>query len=125
MSVHLPDRMRARPTVPALRGISKWREVAVCLLLVSTGTVYAEELVGKVVKVADGDSLTLLTADKQQHKIRLAGIDALEKKQPFGNRSRQNLVRLAHGKGAQADCPKRDRYGRAVCKVYAAGRTLG
>ena len=124
VSIYLPDRVSARPTVPALRGIPKWREVAVCLLLVFAGAAHAEELVGKVIKIAEGDTLTLLTADKRQHKIRLAGVDAPEKKQPFGNRCRQNLARLAHGKEAQADCPKRDRYGRYVCKVYVGGQDV-
>jgi endonuclease YncB( thermonuclease family) len=77
------------------------------------------------VKIADGDTLTVLTADNQQHRIRLAGIDAPERKQPFGNRSRQNLSKLAYGKQAQADCPKHDRYGRWVCKVYVGGQDVG
>ncbi len=95
------------------------------LLLVLAQCAWAEALTGKVVKIADGDTLTLLTAGKQQHRIRIAGIDAPEKKQPFGTRSRRNLARLAHGKEARADCPKRDRYGRAVCKVYVAGIDVG
>jgi len=96
----------------------------VCLLLVCAGAVHAEELVGKVVPVADGDTLTILVG-KEAHRVRLAGIDAPEKKQPFGNRSKQNLSRLAYGKEAKADCPKRDRYGRAVCKVYVGGQDIG
>ena len=78
----------------------------------------AEELTGKVVSVADGDTLTLLTFDKQQHRIRISGIDAPEKAQPFGDRSRQNLLAMARGKDARAECPKTDRYGRKVCKVW-------
>jgi len=99
--------MRACPAIPALRRIPKWREVLVCLLLACAGTVHADGLVGKVIKVADGDTLTILVG-KEAHRVRLAGIDAPEKKQPFGNRSRQNLSRLAYGEQAQADCPKRD-----------------
>jgi len=124
VTVHLADRMSARPTVPALRSIAKWREVLVCLLLVCVGTAHAEELVGKVIKVADGDTLTILIG-KEAHRVRLAGIDAPEKKQPFGNRSRQNLGELAYGKEARADCPKRDRYGRQVCKVFVGGQDVG
>jgi len=59
---------------------------------------FVDELGGKVVAVADGDTRTILTTDNQQHKIRLVGIDAAEKKQPLGKRSRQNLARLARGK---------------------------
>ncbi len=78
----------------------------------------ADELTGKVIHVADGDTVTLLTPDKQQVRIRIGGIDAPEKAQPFGNRSKQNMDRMAHGKEALADCPKTDRYGRKVCKVW-------
>lgn len=76
-----------------------------------------ESFKGKVIHVADGDTVTLL-AEKRQIKIRLAGIDAPEKAQPFGNRSKQNMERMTKGKEALADCPKTDRYGRKVCKVW-------
>ena len=46
----------------------------------------AAEINGRVVAVADGDTLTVLDAKNVQHKIRLGGIDAPEKKQAFGNR---------------------------------------
>lgn len=45
----------------------------------------------KVVGIADGDTVTVLDVDKMQHKVRLTGIDATEKKQSFGNRSKQSL----------------------------------
>ena len=53
-------------------------------LLMTLGAVRAEVLTGHVVGVADGDTITVLDADKVQHKVRLSGIDALEKNQPFG-----------------------------------------
>lgn len=84
----------------------------------SIGLAQSDEIAGKVINVADGDTLTVLTANNQQHRVRIAGIDAPEKAQPFGNRSRQNLHAIAHGKEALADCPKIDRYGRKVCKVW-------
>ncbi len=55
----------------------------------------------------------------------LAGIDAPEKGQPFGQRSKQHLAKLALGKEAKADCHKVDRYGRDVCNVYVNGKGLG
>ncbi len=77
----------------------------------------AETLQGRVVGVAEGDTLTILIAGNIQHKIRLAGIDAPEKRQPFGERSRQHLALLAHGRDGTALCNKTDRYRRKVCKV--------
>ena len=67
--------------------------------------------------MSDGDTITVLDASKVQHKVRLAGIDAPEKGQAFGNRSKENLSRLAFDKTVAAHCHKKDRYGWAVCKV--------
>jgi endonuclease YncB( thermonuclease family) len=78
-----------------------------------------------VVGVADGDTITLLDSNRQQHRIRLAGIDAPEKAQPFGQRSKQHLSDLAFGKQAKADCYKIDRYDRDVCTVYVDGKDIG
>lgn len=81
----------------------------------------ASILRGRVVSIADGDTLTILDAEKRQHIIRLSGIDAPEKAQPFGNVSKRNLSGLAFGRDAVADCPKIDRYGRNVCRVLVGG----
>jgi endonuclease YncB( thermonuclease family) len=95
------------------------------LLAISSLTVRAEVIQGRVVGVADGDTLTLLDNNRQQHRIRLAGIDAPEKAQPFGQRSKQHLTELAFGKEAKADCYKIDRYDRDVCTVYVNGQDVG
>ena len=87
-------------------------------LLLLTCSVQAETLTGRVVGVADGDTITVLDADKRQHKIRLQGIDAPEKTQPFGQRSKENLSRLVFGKDVRVDWGKRDRYGRIIGKVW-------
>ena len=60
-------------------------------LLTLACTAHPETITGRVVGVADGDTITVLDTDKVQHKIRLAGIDAPEKKQAFGNRSKESL----------------------------------
>ena len=83
------------------------------------------QLEGRVVGVRDGDSLTLLDAGNVQHKIRLDGIDAPERGQPFGSRAKQSLSDLAFGRDAQAHCPKVDRYDRRVCKVLVGGVDVG
>ena len=84
-------------------------------LFVSNALAY--EITGKVVGVADGDTLTILDATNVQHKIRLADIDAPESGQPYGNRAKQRLRALVAGKSVTADCREKDKYGRDVCTV--------
>ena len=79
-----------------------------------------EEYVVKVVGISDGDTFTGLTADSQQIKCRMYGIDAPEKKQAFGNRSKQTLSDLIFGEQVQIKIQNKDRYGRAVVWVYTA-----
>lgn len=90
------------------------------LLLIVT-SVQAETLLGRVVGVADGDTITILDNTNTQYKIRLAGIDAPEKKQPFGNVSKKSLSDLVYGKQVSVDYSKQDRYGRTVGKVLIDG----
>ena len=93
-----------------------------CLLSLSGASPFwADVLEGRVVSVADGDTSTLLDSNRQHHRIRLAGIDAPEKVQPFGQRSKQHLSELAFGKDGKADCHKIDRYDRGVCTVFVNG----
>jgi endonuclease YncB( thermonuclease family) len=73
-----------------------------------------------VVGVSDGDTITLLDESEQQHKIRVAGIDAPEKKQPFGQRSKANMSTLVFNREVKIVGDKRDRYGRTVAKVLVA-----
>ena len=71
--------------------------------------------------VADGDTITVLDDTLKQHKIRLAGIDAPEKKQPFGQRSKESLSELMFAKTVTVEADKTDRYGREVGKVLVDG----
>ncbi|HSI49160.1 MAG TPA: thermonuclease family protein [Ideonella sp.] len=81
------------------------------------GVAAAKSLSGEVVGLADGDTLTVLDDAKSQHKVRLAGIDAPEKKQTYGSRSRQSLSAMVFRKHVVVDWKKTDRYGRIVGKV--------
>ena len=74
-----------------------------------------------VIGISDGDTLTVLTHDKQQVKIRLAEIDAPERKQPFGTRSRQSLSDLCFGKLADVIPQAKDRYKRLVARIKCDG----
>jgi endonuclease YncB( thermonuclease family) len=96
------------------------RAVVACVLLILGSVARAEALLGRVVGVSDGDTVTVLDAAKAQHKVRLAGIDAPEKGQPFGERSKENLSRLVFGRDVRVDWRKTDRYGRLVGTVWVA-----
>jgi endonuclease YncB( thermonuclease family) len=90
-------------------------------LLLAVSTPAAAERVCKVVGIADGDTMTVLCAEREQVKIRIAEIDAPEKKQPFGTRSKQSLSDLCFGKQAEVFPEKTDRYGRMIARVKCDG----
>lgn len=89
-------------------------------LVVTSSSVQAETLLGQVISISDGDTVTVLDANKASYHVRLAGIDAPEKKQPFGDRSKQALRALVFGKHVEVEWHKRDRYGRLVGKILVA-----
>lgn len=93
------------------------------LLLLHTGAV-AATLSGKVVRVSDGDTVTVLDGANKQHRIRLAGIDAPETRQPYGQASRRNLASLIAGKGVTVETQKADKYGRTVGVVWLDGKDI-
>jgi endonuclease YncB( thermonuclease family) len=95
--------------------------VATILSVLFAAQVHAEMLSGRVVGVADGDTVTVLDASRQQHKIRLMGIDAPEKKQAFGNKSKQALSDLVFNKQVSVEFSKTDRYGRTIGKILVDG----
>lgn len=94
------------------------------MALALAGSVIAETITGQVVGVVDGDTITVLDAEKVQHKIRLAGIDAPEKTQAFGNRSKESLSYMVFDKTVNVETEKRDRYGRQIGKVLVDGRDV-
>lgn len=82
---------------------------------------YAETLQGRVVGVTDGDTVTVLDTATTERKIRLMGIDAPEKKQAFGRKSKESLSALVFNKQVTVEYSKRDRYGRTVGKILVNG----
>jgi endonuclease YncB( thermonuclease family) len=78
----------------------------------------------KVVKITDGDTVHVLDQLKARSKIRLGGIDAPERKQAYGRRSKENLARLIAGKLVTVEYHKRDRYGRIIGKIYLNYRDI-
>lgn len=100
------------------------RILIACAVLASGNAPKAETLAGRVVGVSDGDTLTLLV-DKRPVKIRVAGIDAPEKSQPFGRRAKMAMSTCAYGKQAEVEWTKVDLYGRAIGKVVVDGLDCG
>ena len=90
--------------------------IILCLSLIPV-SLWANTLQGKVVKVADGDTITIVDDLGEKHRIRLAGIDAPEKNQPYGDISTQGLNKLVSGKTVTIEYEKRDRYKRIIGKV--------
>lgn len=101
---------------------------ALTLLLASLLILVAEPALAgvscKVVGVSDGDTLTCLTAAKEQIKVRLAQIDAPEKAQPFGERSKQALSSLVFSEQVILEPETTDKYGRMVAKVMRDGQDV-
>lgn len=86
-----------------------------------TLNVVAASLSGKVIGVSDGDTIDVLDGSKTVHRIRLTGIDAPEKAQPFGQRSKEHLSDTVFGKQVEVQAGKSDKYGRTVGKVLVKG----
>ena len=97
------------------------RVITLFLLVFLSLTASADSLTGKVVKITDGDTLYVLDANYKEHKIRLAGIDAPERKQAYGLASRKHLASIVAGKQVTIEYQKRDRYGRIVGKILLDG----
>jgi endonuclease YncB( thermonuclease family) len=89
------------------------------LILALASPALAEELRGRVVGITDGDTLTLLTPERREVKIRLAEIDTPESAQPYGTRARQALSDLAFSQDVRVQVQDIDRYGRTVGRIYA------
>lgn len=88
------------------------------------GLCFAETYSGRVVGIADGDTITVLESGNVQHKIRLAGIDAPEKKQPYGQVSKEHLSALIFDKTVSIETTKLDRYKREIGKVLLGDKDI-
>lgn len=90
------------------------------MLLILIVAAEPTEFTGRVVRVVDGDTIVVLV-DREQINIRLHGIDAPERGQPFGNRSRERLGELCHERAVRVVTHGRDRYGRTIGVVFVDG----
>ena len=94
------------------------------LYLISAIGVQAETFVGKVVGITDGDTITVIDTDKTEHKIRLMGIDAPEKKQDYGNESKKALSNYIYQREITVEYKKQDRYKRKVGKIILGNQDI-
>lgn len=76
---------------------------------------------GRVIRVSDGDTITILTRGRQQHKIRFYGIDAPELHQPYGQQSKEALERFVADRDVSVEELYADDYGRIVGLVNVDG----
>ncbi len=103
-----------------------WLLAATVFLSACIGWLQGPEagLTGRVVSVADGDTVTVLDAQQRQHRVRLKAIDAPEKGQPFAERSREHLAALVAGRMVRIEAGGEDRYGRTVGRIVVDGRDV-
>jgi endonuclease YncB( thermonuclease family) len=87
------------------------------LLLLIAAATYAD-IIGQVVSITDGDTIKVLNISNTEYKVRLTGIDAPERGQPFGTASKDHLASLVAGKEVFVESDKKDRYGRLLGKVW-------
>jgi len=91
------------------------------LLLALSAHADADVIAGRVVAVADGDTITVRDASHKEYKVRLSGIDAPEKAQPFGAAAKKSLSSLVSGKEVTVDLIRRGYYPHVVGKVLVDG----
>lgn len=101
--------------------LSHFTRFLLIIATLQTGFAVADTIQGRVISIADGDTVTVLDSSNTQHKIRLMGIDAPEKKMPFGQKSKEHLSDLVFDKQVTVDYSKQDRYGRTVGKIVING----
>ena len=82
------------------------------------------DLTGRVVRVADGDTVSILDKSNTQHKVRLFGIDTPERDQPYGKSAKQVLTRWVDEQNVGVVVVETDSYGRTVGTVYREGTNI-
>jgi endonuclease YncB( thermonuclease family) len=94
-----------------------FKSIVLAIALIAAPFAQASMLLGRVVGVLDGDTITILDTDNTQYKIRLVGIDLPEKRQAFGQRAKETLSDLIYDKQVAVEHFKTDRYKRILGKI--------
>lgn len=104
---------------------SPMKKQILALALLVAGSAYAGTPVQcTIVSVSDGDTISCVTAAKQQLKVRMGKIDAPEKNQPFGMKAKQALSDAIFGKVVTVTPETTDQYGRTVGLISYAGKDI-
>jgi endonuclease YncB( thermonuclease family) len=99
---------------PALAALSAW--------LMASAALGQEAIVSaRIVGITDGDTVKALVADNELLRVRLSWIDAPEKSQAFGQRSKQHLSELVFGREVELRTHCLDRYGRTLAVIFVNG----
>jgi endonuclease YncB( thermonuclease family) len=91
---------------------------------IAAGAANAQTFTAKCIGVSDGDTITVLTSDRQQVKIRLHGIDCPEGGQAFGRKAKGFTSQLVFGKTVDVKPVTNDRYGRTVAHVFVDDKSV-
>lgn len=86
--------------------------------------VLAETISGEVIKVPDGDTITIVDSANRKHRVRFLGIDAPEKNQASGQACGRSLSDKIYGETVKVKYDKKDRYGRILGTVYLGDRNV-
>ena len=118
------QRLREGVTPTIARHVRRVRALALpgllaAALALAMQPALAEDIAGRVVGITDGDTLTVLTEQREQVRVRLADIDTPERGQPWGNRAREHLSALVFDQQVHVEVRDTDRYGRTVGRVRA------
>ncbi len=101
------------------------RLLAIVLLLALSIASHGAQLSGRVVTVADGDEIKIVDDSGQWHLVRLAGIEAPVRSNPFGREAQMELAGLLFPDPVRVDWEIQDRHGFILGTVHAKGRNVG
>jgi endonuclease YncB( thermonuclease family) len=110
------------PIIFMMRLAKQIKLLALAIAVLGVAVASAENITGEVIGVMDGDTIEVLDASKTPRRIRLVGIDAPEKAQAFGNKSKQHLSDLVFGQQVEVQSRKKDELGRMLGKVVVSGK---
>jgi micrococcal nuclease len=87
-------------------------------------TVLLADWSGQVVWIQDGDSL-IIKRGRKRVTVRLQGIDAPEKGQPYAAHAKKAAIRLVKNRNVRVLVKEKDKFGRTVARVILPdGRNL-